>query len=170
MREKITMETTNDKKRPAASPVQSERSKESKNDPSSPKPSWASVAGGKGDNAPPDGQEGVQGAPGRTRTESLASTTSTAMWKEVTEGPMRICLTVDILTRDGEPYRGTVTPKEALCNIFVKALGFEITDQHGMTQGFKGNPTVVFRLKTPINIDERLQGMSKFEYEKMIKQ
>jgi hypothetical protein len=81
---------------------------------------------------------------------------------------MRICFTVDILTRDGEPYKGSVSPKEALTKIFVKALGFRADEQHGITPGYKGNPTVLFRMKEPFNIDERLQGKSKFEYEKKV--
>jgi len=48
------------------------------------------------------------------------STSSTAAWKVETEGPMRVCFTVDILTRDGEPFKGSIAPKEALTKIFIK--------------------------------------------------
>jgi hypothetical protein len=96
------------------------------------------------------------------------STSSTAAWKVETEGPMRICFTVDILTRDGEPFKGSIAPKEALSKIFIKALGFKPAELHGITPGYKGNPTVLFRMKEPFNIDEKLQGKSKFEYEKKI--
>jgi len=81
---------------------------------------------------------------------------------------MRICFTVDILTRDGEPFKGSIAPKEALTKIFVKALGFKPEELHGITPGYKGNPTVLFRMKEPFNIDEKLQGKSRFEYEKRI--
>ncbi len=83
---------------------------------------------------------------------------------------MRICFTVDILTRDGEPFKGSIAPKEALTKIFLKALGFKAEELHGITPGYKGNPTVLFRMKEPFNIDEKLQGKSKFEYEKKIEQ
>jgi hypothetical protein len=101
---------------------------------------------------------------------STTSTSSTAAWKVDTEGPMRICFTVDILTRDGEPFKGSIAPKEALTKIFLKALGFKAEELHGITPGYKGNPTVLFRMKEPFNIDEKLQGKSKFEYEKKIEQ
>ncbi len=135
----------NDKKRSATSPIQSERSKDSKNDAGSPSSSsWASVVGG--------GQEvaNMGGATRRPRTNSISSTMSTlstAVWKEETEGPMRICFTVDILTRDGEPFKGSIAPKEALTKIFVKALGFKPEELHGITPGYKVNPTVLFRMK-----------------------
>jgi len=164
----------NDKKRSATSPIQSERSKDSKNDAGSPSSSsWASVVSGGISGGMASGQEitdtGV--ATARPRTNSILSTmstSSTAVWKEETEGPMRVCFTVDILTRNGEPFKGSIEPKEALTKIFVKAPGFKPEELHGITPGYKGNPTVLFRMKEPFNIDERLQGKSKFEYEKKV--
>jgi hypothetical protein len=158
-------------KRQAPSPIQSEKAKESKNDKES--PTWASIASGSnaGCDTPIEGGVPSSGASFRPRTNSITSSTSTmstAVWKEETQGPMRVCFTVDILTRNGEPYKGSITPKEALTKIFVKALGFKANELHGITPGYKGNPTVLFRMKEPFNIDEKLQGKSKFDYEKKI--
>ena len=154
------------KKRPAGSPVQPENNKELRVH----SPIMTSNQAISGIQAVGSGMDGDR--PGRhSRAVSMSSdmsTSSNAVWKEETEGPMRVYFTVDLLTRNGQPYRGNITSQEALNYIFTKSLGFKSGECHAITPGYKGNPFVGFRTKQPFNIDERLQGKSMFEYEKVL--
>jgi len=156
----------NNKKRPAGSPVQSENNKELRFH--SPKMTSNQAA----TDIQMAGDGGIEEErPGRhLRADSVSSnmsTSSSTVWKEETEGPMRVYFTVDLLTRNGLPYKGNITSQEALNYIFTKSLGFKSDECHAITPGYKANPFVGFRTKQPFNIDEKLQGKSIFEYEKM---
>ena len=154
------------KKRPAGSPVQPENNKELRLH----SPKMTSNQAATGIQITGEGME--MGVPGRqSRAVSVSSdmsASSSTVWKEETEGPMRVYFTVDLLTRNGQPYRGNITSQEALNYIFTKSLGFKPDECHAITPGYKGNPFVGFRTKQPFNIDEKLQGKSMFEYEKRL--
>ena len=51
-----------------------------------------------------------------------------------------------------------------LNNTYSKALGIRPENLHGFVPGYKGHPTVKFRLKEKINIDLDLQAKSNFTF------
>ena len=85
-----------------------------------------------------------------------------------TEGALRNNFTVDVLKRNGEPFRGTMKRSDAFLSIFIGALGFDKEEFDGAILGYKGNPTVMFKTKNKFNIDERFANLVTFNYEKKV--
>ena len=96
--------------------------------------------------------------PGST-TGSVTSSTRREMERQFSfanekqNGPWRDVITVDILTVNGEDYKGTVKPREARDAVYQIALGLERENLHGLDMEFRGHPVISFRLKTQINVD-----------------
>ena len=79
-------------------------------------------------------------------------------------GPIRQELEVAVETLNGEKFLGTITPLEAKFNIYKEGLGFEdFSNFDGARIGFRGVPLVVFKFKTPINVDE-LYPIQNFQF------
>ena len=110
-----------------------------------------------------------EGGMSDTASQRSVESTKEALFYKETEGAMRDRFVVDINTIDGKPFKGTVTRTEAVRQIFVKALGFNSNELHGVTPSFKGHPVVIFKTKEIFNIDERLAGKSNFIYQRKIK-
>ena len=73
--------------------------------------------------------------------------------KTLADGPWRDVITVDILQINGQEFKGTVRPREALDAIYKTALHQNVDNLHGVKIEFRGHPVISFRLKTEINID-----------------
>ena len=73
------------------------------------------------------------------------------------EGAMREEIEIEIQTINDKPFKCSITFTEAKHSIFKEALGFcDFRNFDGVRFGFKGIPLVIFKLKTPINVDELL--------------
>ena len=79
---------------------------------------------------------------------------TTPCFQNRNEGSYRTEFDVEILTINGEPFRGTVTRQEAKHSIYRDALGCPFSNFRGVRLGYKTSPTVTFMLKQPINIDD----------------
>jgi hypothetical protein len=104
---------------------------------------------------------------------SLAGTTVedqhtevTGLFKGSNEGAWRESFVVDVLEIDGQKFMGSLTRKEMSSNIYAKALGLRPENLHGFVPGYRGHPTIKYRLKEKINIDLDLQGKSVFTFER----
>jgi hypothetical protein len=64
---------------------------------------------------------------------------------------------------------GSLTRKEMSSSIYTKALGLRPENLHGFVPGYRGHPTIKYRLKEKINIDLDLQGKSVFTFERTVK-
>jgi hypothetical protein len=73
---------------------------------------------------------------------------------------------VDVLEIDGQKFMGSLTRKEMSSSIYTKALGLRPENLHGFVPGYRGHPTIKYRLKEKINIDLDLQGKSIFSFER----
>ena len=93
----------------------------------------------------------------------------TGLFKGVNEGAWRESFVVDVLEMDGQKFVGSLTRKEMSTSIYCKALGLRPENLHGFVPGYKGHPTVKFRLKEKINVDLDLQGKSTFEFDRVEK-
>ena len=166
----------NDKKRPAMSPIQSEKNKESRNNGTS--PSWAAVASG---SSPRNGEDQNHRRPSPSRsTASDASrwpvqqrrqqqrTTTVLPIEEnhllTTEGPMRNNFTVEVLKMNGKEIRSQISGKFGVVQIYLKALGLDKDDLEAVIPKYRGNPTIIFKLKKVINIDEVFKGRANFSF------
>ena len=81
------------------------------------------------------------------------------------EGAFRDEIVVELLTLDDQPFRGTVTIKEAVSSIFVEKLGFQKTDLQSLVIGYSGGPIVTYKLSMQFNIDT-LKAIQHFEMER----
>ncbi len=90
----------------------------------------------------------------------------TGLFKGSNEGAWRESFVVDVLEIDGQKFMGSLTRKEMSSNIYAKALGLRPENLHGFVPGYRGHPTIKFRLKEKINIDLDLQGKSVFTFER----
>jgi hypothetical protein len=73
---------------------------------------------------------------------------------------------VDVLEIDGQKFMGSLTRKEMSSSIYTKALGLRPENLHGFVPGYRGHPTIKYRLKDKINVDLDLQGKSSFTFER----
>ena len=71
----------------------------------------------------------------------------------VSSGPWRDVVMVDVLTANGQNFKGTIKHKEATKDIYQKALGLDRENLHGLEIEFRGHPVISFRLRSQINID-----------------
>ena len=67
---------------------------------------------------------------------------------------MREEIEVALESMNGNPFRGTITPQEAKHVIFKQCLGLDLSIFDGARVGYKGMPVILFKLKSPINVDE----------------
>ena len=104
-----------------------------------------------------------------TVSGSNTETPSTGLFRGVNEGAWRESFVVDVLEMDGQKFMGSLTRKEMSTSIYCKALGLRPENLHGFVPGYKGHPTVKFRLKEKINVDLDLQGKSTFQFDRVEK-
>jgi len=90
----------------------------------------------------------------------------TGLFKGSNEGAWRESFVVDVLEIDGQKFMGSLTRKEMSSSIYTKALGLRPENLHGFVPGYRGHPTIKYRLKEKINIDLDLQGKSIFTFER----
>jgi hypothetical protein len=90
----------------------------------------------------------------------------TGLFKGTNEGAWRESFVVDVLEIDGQKFMGSLTRKEMSSCIYTKALGLRPENLHGFVPGYRGHPTIKYRLKDKINIDLDLQGKSAFTFER----
>jgi hypothetical protein len=81
------------------------------------------------------------------------------------DGAFRDEIVVEIQTLDDQPFKGTITPKEARRNIFEEILGFKQEDLTGFYFAYSGCPIVTFKLKEQFNIDT-LESFQEFNLER----
>jgi hypothetical protein len=80
------------------------------------------------------------------------------------DGAFRKELTVHFLTINGEKFCGSITYQVAKHIVFKHCLGFgDFSNFGGARIGFKGAPTVTFKLVLAINVDE-LYHLQKFDF------
>jgi hypothetical protein len=90
----------------------------------------------------------------------------TGLFKGTNEGAWRESFVVDVLEIDGQKFMGSLTRKEMSSSIYTKALGLRPENLHGFVPGYRGHPTIKYRLKDKINVDLDLQGKSSFTFER----
>jgi hypothetical protein len=90
----------------------------------------------------------------------------TGLFKGTNEGAWRESFVVDVLEIDGQKFFGSLTRKEMSSSIYTKALGLRPENLHGFVPGYRGHPTIKYRLKEKINVDLDLQGKSAFTFER----
>jgi hypothetical protein len=93
----------------------------------------------------------------------------TGLFKGSNEGAWRESFVMDVLEIDGKKFMGSLTRKEMSSSIYTKALGLRPENLHGFPPGYRGHPTIKYRLKEKINIDLDLQGKSVFTFERAVK-
>ena len=80
------------------------------------------------------------------------------------DGPMRDEIEIEIQTKNGKKFTGSITPLEIKYNIYINALKFPDHDNFdGARVGFRGKLVATIKLITPINIDE-LSDVEYFEF------
>jgi hypothetical protein len=94
----------------------------------------------------------------------------TGLFKGSNEGAWRESFVVDVMEIDGQKFMGSLTRKEMSSSIYTKALGLRPENLHGFVPGYRGHPTIKYRLKEKINIDLDLQGKSVFTFERAVKE
>ena len=83
-------------------------------------------------------------------------------------GPMRDDLVIEIQKINGKPFRGQLTFTEAKDGIFTGCLDLNIKLIHGIRFGFNTYPTIKYKLKEQINIDD-LHHLEYFEFKREYK-
>ena len=79
------------------------------------------------------------------------------------EGAFRDFFDIEIRTINGQPFRGSITYKEAKHSIYHEILEMDFSNFRGVRLGFKGVPTATILLKTQINLDD-LEHVQNFEF------
>ena len=79
------------------------------------------------------------------------------------EGGMRDEITVEVQTVNEKPFKGSLTFDEALNGIFVHCLELDTKILHGIRFRYSGCPTIKYKLKMQINVDE-LKRSEYFEF------
>ena len=88
------------------------------------------------------------------------------VFEVVNDKHMRQELEVAIEKINGNIFRGTLTLQEAKHNIFKDCMKFyDFANFDGVRSAYRGCPVFVFKLKTPINVDELLP-IQFFEYKR----
>jgi hypothetical protein len=146
--------TTLPMKRSAASPVQSEIRKEQRTQ----SPEMASYAEVTKSGRTPPRQ--------RRNTESIPIPEEDHLLK--TDGALRNNITVEILKKNGEDFRGQITHKDAVKLIYLKALQLPKEDLVSVVPAYRGVPSVLFKLKEVINVDKVFSGRVRFSFTKTV--
>jgi hypothetical protein len=140
------------------SPMEGEKAKEMRTE-----PSQTSFS----DNSTLDNSSGGGTTVGQDLEDQHAEVTG--LFKGSNEGAWRESFVVDVLELDGQKFMGSLTRKEMSSSIYTKALGLRPENLHGFVPGYRGHPTIKYRLKEKINIDLDLQGKSVFTFERVVK-
>jgi hypothetical protein len=140
------------------SPMEGEKAKEMQTE-----PSQTSFS----DNSTLDNSSGAGTTVGQDLEDQHAEVTG--LFKGSNEGAWRESFVVDVLELDGQKFMGSLTRKEMSSSIYTKALGLRPENLHGFVPGYRGHPTIKYRLKEKINIDLDLQGKSVFTFERVVK-
>jgi hypothetical protein len=140
------------------SPMEGEKAKEMRTE-----PSQTSFS----DNSTLDNSSGAGTTVGQDLEDQHAEVTG--LFKGSNEGAWRESFVVDVLELDGQKFMGSLTRKEMSSSIYTKALGLRPENLHGFVPGYRGHPTIKYRLKEKINIDLDLQGKSVFTFERVVK-
>ena len=78
------------------------------------------------------------------------------------EGAFRDEIVVELHTLDDQPFRGSITVREARKKIFEEILGFKQEDMASLILTYSRGPIATFKLVKPINID-MLESFQHFE-------
>jgi hypothetical protein len=78
-------------------------------------------------------------------------------------GAMRDEITIEVQTVNGKPFKGSLTFHEALEGIYIKCLELDRGLLHGIRFRFSQYPTIKYKLKQQIDIDE-LKRIEYFEF------
>jgi hypothetical protein len=140
------------------SPMEGEKAKEMRTE-----PSQTSFS----DNSTLDNSSGAGTTVGQDLEDQHAEVTG--LFKGSNEGAWRESFVVDVLELDGQKFMGSLTRKEMSSSIYTKAVGLRPENLHGFVPGYRGHPTIKYRLKEKINIDLDLQGKSVFTFERVVK-
>jgi hypothetical protein len=140
------------------SPMEGEKAKEMRTE-----PSQTSFS----DNSTLDNSSGAGTTVGQDLEDQHAEVTG--LFKGSNEGAWRESFVVDVLELDGQKFMGSLTRKEMFSSIYTKALDLRPENLHGFVPGYRGHPTIKYRLKEKINIDLDLQGKSVFTFERVVK-
>ena len=84
------------------------------------------------------------------------------------DGAFRDEIVVEIQTIDQQPFKGSVTTKEARRLIFEEKLGFKRESLLGFYFSFSGCPIVTFKLNSQFDIDT-LESIRTFNFERRFK-
>ena len=80
------------------------------------------------------------------------------------DGAIRDEIEIEINTKNGKKFTGTITPLEVKHGIFIEKLGFtDHSNFDGVRIGFKGKLVATIKLINPIDIDE-LSAVEYFDY------
>ena len=80
-------------------------------------------------------------------------------------GPFRDEIVVECQTLNDRPFKGTITFREATEIMFTEIMGFQFADLYSVRMRFSGCPTVRFKLKEQVNIDD-LRSVEHFNLER----
>jgi hypothetical protein len=113
----------------------------------------------------------------RTRRDSEVSSASNktfgvhrneCRFKRTVDGAWRDAFAVEIVTRNGEPFKGSLPPSVGRRAIYLSALKLDPTNLYAAVPGFKGCPIFTFRLKDLIDIDETFFGRESFSFTQQV--
>ena len=86
------------------------------------------------------------------------------LFESFRDGAMRDEIEIEIQTKNGKKFTGSITPLEIKYNIFIDALKFPDHENFdGARTGFRGKLIATIKLINPINIDE-LADVEFFEF------
>ena len=83
------------------------------------------------------------------------------------DGAYRDDFAIEFQQLNGKPFKGSITVKEARHDVFKNILGFNPALLHSIRPVFGGTPTIRFKLKEQINIDE-LTSVEYFDLERRV--
>jgi hypothetical protein len=84
------------------------------------------------------------------------------------QGSFRDEIVVKINTIDGSEFNGTVTPKEAIRDIFIDKLGFKKNSLGSLTIGYSRGRIVTYKLVDQFDIDS-LTNFENFDFNRVSK-
>ena len=85
-----------------------------------------------------------------------------------TDGALRNNFTVEILKKNGEDFRGQITNRDAAKLIYLRALRLPKEDLVSVVPAYRGVPSVLFKLKNIINVDKVFEGKARFSFTRAV--
>ena len=139
-------------------------------------PSFASIAAQQPSSSRHQQHPSAQNTSQQLRRNSDASVAAISQRKPLNRifktappnGPMRDELVIEIQKINGKPFKGQLTFTEAKDGIFVECLDLNVRLIHGIRFRFNTYPTIKFKLKEQINIDD-LHHHEYFEFKREYK-